>query len=251
MQLIPIKTEILQKDPVKIILQQIKKESIPIENGDVLVFTSKIISYDENRLVKLSSVKTTDKAEKTAKKYNVDKRFCQLVINEADKIIDGANRVILTIKNKILIANAGVDLSNVPNGYACLWPKSPTRSADKIKNLIKKKFNKSVGIIISDSHCLPSRHGTTGIAIAIAGFEGIISEIGELDLFDKPLQITYHNIADELAGISNFLMGESNQKIPVVVIKNAKIKLSNKNAKDLTNDLLMNKKEDLFNKLYK
>ncbi len=251
MNTIPLKTPRLTKKPIKFILDKIKSENIPIKNGDVFVFTSKIVSYDENQLIKLTNVKCIDRAKKLSKKYDLDPHFTQLIIDESDEIIGGCKKAILTLKNGILIANAGADLSNVPKRYASIWPKSPALSADRIKKLIYKKFGKKVGIIISDSHCLPSRHGTTGMAIAIAGFKGIISEIGESDLFDKPLQITYHNIADELAGISNFLMGESSQKIPAVIIKDANIKLSNKKSQDLTNDLLINKDEDLFNKLYK
>ncbi len=250
MNIIPIKTKFLQKEPIKNILHQIKKEGIPIENGDVLVFTSKIISQQEKRLVELNKIKPSKKAIDFSKKYKIDKKFCQLIINESDKIISGTTNAILTFKNNILIANAGIDLSNAPKKHAYLWPKSPTNSAEKIKKTIKKEFNKSVGIIISDSHCSPARLGTTALAIAVAGFEPVKSEIGELDLFDKPIKITYHNLADELACTANFLMGESNQKIPAVLIKKANITLSGKSAKVLTNKLLINKNKDLFNKLY-
>lgn len=251
MKIIAIQTAILKNKPLAKIISQIKTKNIPLANGDVLVVTSKVVSLDENRLVKLADVKASDEANQLAKIYDFSPEYSQVIIDEADEILEGVKRAILTIKSNILIANAGADTSNVPPGYAVIWPKNPVESAQRIKNLVKKEFGFDVGVIITDSHCLPLRRGTIGIALAVAGFEPLTDDRGRLDLFDKKLKITYHNLADDLSSAANLVMGEYNQRIPAVIIKNAPIMLSQKSAQTLTNQLKISKREDLFNKLYK
>jgi len=248
MNILPIKTGLILEKPIKKIIDTI---DFPVENGDVFVFTSKIISYEENNIINLNNIKPSLAAQKLAKKYILSANLCELIIQQSDKILGGVKHAILTLKNNILIANAGIDESNVQANHAVTWPKDPATSAQNLQKLIYKRFKKKTGVIISDSHCPPSRHGTSAIAIGIAGFNGIECEIGKLDLFKKPLKITYHNLADELASAANFLMGESNQGIPAVIIKEANIKLSKRSAHDLTHDLTIDPKKDLFNKLYK
>lgn len=250
MQIIPIKTPVLKTKPVDAILNIIKKNNIIVNDNDILVLTSKIISFEEKRLIKLSTVAIGKRAKTVAEQYNIDPQLTQLVINEADQIIDIIAPFFLTLKNGIFIPNAGIDKSNAPKGYVALWPKLPYLSAQTAKNKIKKKFGKNVGVIIADSQCPAGRQGTTGITIGIAGFEGITRKVGGLDLFGKSLWRSYHNIADELSGMANFLMGELNEQIPAVIIKNAGITLSGKSAKILTAELTKNPNRDMFRKLY-
>lgn len=250
MKIIPIQTEILKDQPMAKIIKQIKTKNIPLETGDVLVVTSKIVSLDEERLVKLADIKATNEAKKLANEYDFSPEYCQVIIDEADEILGGVKKAILTTINNILVANAGADTSNVPCGYAVIWPNNPAQSAERIRKLIKKEFGADTGVIISDSHCLPLRRGTIGIALAVAGFQPLTDDRGRLDLFDKKLKITYHNLADDLSSTANLVMGEYNQRIPAVIIKNAPIKLSNKPPQTLTDQLKISKREDLFNKLY-
>lgn len=246
MRLIPIQTELLGKGAVNDLMGIIAKNKIIFEDGDILAVTSKIISYDENQLVELANVKLSKKALSFSKKYDLPPELCQLIIEEADEICGGVKKAILTIKNGILIANAGIDRSNAPRGFAILWPKNPVQPAEKIKNTIKKKYKKNIGVIISDSHCLPARRGTCGLAIAISGFEGTMDKRGATDLFGRKLSITFSNLADQLASSANALMGEVDQKIPAVIIKNAPIQLSRKSARALTKELIIPHRECLF-----
>ncbi|MCX6807057.1 MAG: coenzyme F420-0:L-glutamate ligase, partial [Candidatus Berkelbacteria bacterium] len=136
--------------------------------------------------------------------------------------------------------------SNVPTNSIALWPENPAKSAERIKKLIKKEFNANVGIILSDSHCLPLRLGTTAVAIAIAGFLGVIDLRNKADLFGRKLKITLTNVADQLASAANILMGEASEHIPAVLVKDAPIKLSSKSAKKLTRALIIPRNECLF-----
>ena len=243
MEIIPIKTKKLLKNPLAEIFKIIKNK---LRNGDVLVITSKIISYQENQLKELKKIKASKKAIKLAKKYSISLQLAELIIQEADKILGGVKNVVLTLKNGILMANAGIDLSNVPEGWVALLPKNIEASADKLKKKIKKISGKNVGVIISDSVCLPLRRGTHHFALAISGFKGIIDERGKKDLFGKKMRLTTRNIADEIASAAGLIMGERNEKIPVVIIRGFPIKFSNLSAKKLTKKLIILRNQDLF-----
>jgi coenzyme F420-0:L-glutamate ligase / coenzyme F420-1:gamma-L-glutamate ligase len=246
MRLIPVNTPILGKNALDEIFDILKFTSFKIDNGDVIVLAGKIVSYHQNKLIRLADIPVTIKAESIARQSAMDPQLVQLIINEADRIVDISRFFILTEKNGIYIPNAGIDLSNSPEGFAILWPEDPPRSAEEIRIRFKKEFGKNTGVIISDSCVTPGRKGTTGIAVAIAGFEGLTSAVGKPDIYGNPLRFTTHNNADELASAANFLMGEANESIPVVLIKDAEIKLTDRKANDLTKDLIIDKEMDLY-----
>ena len=129
----------------------------------------------------------------------------------------------------ILIANAGIDQSNAEEGKAIMWPKDPEKTTREIWNKLKKerKIN-NLGIIMNDSRCVPLRSGTIGFALATAGFEAVEDEIGKPDLFGKKMRVTKKAVADMLASAANFLMGDCSEAVPLVIIRDAKVKFSAK-----------------------
>ncbi|MDZ7798352.1 MAG: coenzyme F420-0:L-glutamate ligase [Patescibacteria group bacterium] len=245
MKLIPIKTKIL-KPGEKVFDLFLKHNKYKIKNGDIIALASKIVSYEQENLVELKKIKATKKAKILAKKYELSPEFCQLVIDESDKIIGGVKKALLTLKDGLVLANAGLDHSNVKKGLAALWPSSRHLYLDKLRKAFESHYKPKIGLIMVDSHCSPLRQGTTGLAIAISGFKGTINEKGKHDLFKNKMEITYHNIADDLAAAANGLMGERNQKIPFVIIKNFKIKKSNLKASKLSKELLIKPSSCLF-----
>jgi coenzyme F420-0:L-glutamate ligase len=256
MKIIPIKTKRLLKNPLAEIFKIAKKK---LKNNDILVITSKIISLEYGGLVNLKDVVFSQKAKKLAKKYAVSAPFAELVIKESDKILGGVKRAILTLKSGILMANAGIDVSNVPENYVVKLPKNLEKIADQIHTYLLSSQRKSassprlsaLGVVISDSVCLPLRLGTHHYALAISGFSGIIDERGKKDLFNKPMKITTHNLADELASAAGLVMGERSEKIPAVIIRGLPIKFTKLSAKKLTKELIINRRQDLFKKVIK
>lgn len=244
-KLIPLRTPLLKKRVLEQLFNSIRK--IKIENGDILVVASKIVALAEGEVVSLKEIKPSKKAEILAKQFRTAPSFTEIVAREADSILGGVKGAILTLKNKMLVANAGVDNSNIPKGKVILWPKNPEKSAQKIKSLIKKVFKKEIGVVIADSCCHPLRRGTASQAIGISGFLGIEDERGKLDLFGKKMHLTLRNLADQLADAALLLMGERKEKIPAVLIKGLKIKRTNK--KNLTQKLLIKPNKDLFKDL--
>jgi len=75
---------------------------------------------------------------------------------------------------------------------------------------------------------MPSRVGTTGVAIACAGMEPIKDMRAQKDLNGNPLKVTFQAVADNLASIANHKMGEGSESKPFAIVRNSEAKLTNR-----------------------
>lgn len=199
-----------------------------LQEGDVLAFSSKIVALTEKRMLKLTEIEGEPKENKKSLDLAATekKSLAVLIEKEADHIIPG--EYYLTVKNNIFVANAGIDESNVPAGYVIPWPKYPYDSADNLRKALCEAYNISnLGVIIADSVCLPLRAGTIGIAIGYSGFKGVIDKRGRADLFGKKLKVTQVNVADSLATAANLVMGEADEAIPFVLLRECDLEFTN------------------------
>jgi coenzyme F420-0:L-glutamate ligase/coenzyme F420-1:gamma-L-glutamate ligase len=246
MKLYAVKTEEVKTgdNVVQVALNALKKQNLQLENNDILAFTSKIIAYAEGRLIRLDEVKPSQKARELARKFCLQPEFAELILREADKIYGGVEKALLTLKNGILTANAGIDNKNVPQGFVVLWPLNPRKWARKTRENIKRETGKHVGVLVVDSGLVPLRIGTSGVALAVAGFKPIRDTRGWKDIYGKPLIITRHAVADDLASAAHLLMGEAAEKKPIVLIKEAPVDFDD-NAYDAEN-MAMPLKECIF-----
>jgi len=225
LRLIAVKTRVVKAgdDLVELVLGSLKAQGLQLEDNDVLALTSKAVSCSEGRLVKLSEVKPSEEAKRLAKEYSLKPEFAELILREADRVCGGVERAVLTLKNGVLAANAGIDNKNAPSDYAVLWPKDPAASAREVRDRIKRRTGKDVAVMIVDSGLVPLRIGTTGLALAVAGFKPIRDSRGCKDLFGKSIVITRQAVADDLASAAHLLMGEATEKTPLVLIKGAPV----------------------------
>jgi coenzyme F420-0:L-glutamate ligase len=225
MRLYAVKTKKVDvcDDLVETVIEALKKQNLHLEDNDVLAFASKIVAYAEGRVARLSDVEPSEKAEELAREFCLQPEFAELVLREADRIYGGVEKAILTLKDSILAPNAGVDSKNAPTGFVALWPSDPQKWAKKTKAEIERKTGKRVAVLIVDSGLVPLRIGTSGLALAVAGFKPIRDYRGNKDLYGKTITITRHAVADDLASAAHFLMGESTEKTPIVLIKDANL----------------------------
>jgi len=246
LRLTAVKTRVVKAgdDLVELILESLKAQGLQLEDNDVLALTSKVVSCSEGRLVKLSEVKPSKEAKRLAKKYSLKPEFAELILQEADRVYGGVERAVLTLKNRVMAANAGIDNKNAPPDYAVLWPKDPKASARKVRNRIKRRTGKDVAVMIIDSGLVPLRIGTTALALAVAGFKPIRDNRGCKDLFGKPIVITRQAVADDLASAAHLLMGEATEKTPLVLIKDAPVDFDDGTYG--SSDMMMPFKECIF-----
>ena len=210
------------------ILDSVKNNGQKLKNGDILIISSKFVSMSENRVVNLAKIRVRKEGSELAKSLKMDPFLAQLVADEADTIFSGVPGFALAIKNGVIAPNAGIDRSNVFHGHAILYPKKPYLSGEKIKKHILKITGKRIGVVLSDSRLMPTRMGTTGVALAVSGFDPVRDERGRKDLFGNVLRVTQRALADDLCSAAQLIMGEADEGIPIVIARNTGIKISDK-----------------------
>lgn len=225
MQVLPIKTRIIVQEDniVDVLLESLSELGITLMNNDILTFAETPLGTTEGQVVKLSEVQVSDEAKELSARYELLPEVAELIIQEADEILGGIPRVVLTIKNNTLMANAGVDKSNIPPGYASLLPVDARASAERLRNEIKERTGKTIGVMVIDSRTQPLRLGNIGMALGVAGFRPVADDRGRHDLFGNELRITRRAIADNLASACTSVMGESDESVPIALIRDAPV----------------------------
>ncbi|MHC1610751.1 MAG: coenzyme F420-0:L-glutamate ligase [Candidatus Methanospirareceae archaeon] len=230
-------------DLARLFLDALEEGGLELEDGDVVVFTSKIVSKSEGRVVSLSDVRVSDEAERVARETEKDPRIVQLVLDEAKAIVRMMrNHIITETRHGFVCANAGVDESNVEEGKAVLLPKDPQKSARLLKDEIEEQSGKAISVMISDSFGRAFRHGVMGICIGIAGISALVDRRGEEDRFGKIARITKEAIADEICAAANLVMGEFKEGVPVAILRGLKLERCESDIQEL----LFSREEDLF-----
>lgn len=213
-----------------------------IRDGDIVVIAQKIISKQEGRIVNLSSVTPSLLAKGISSEYGKNPSIVELILLESTKIVRMEKGVIIVeTKNGFICANAGIDESNVQNGYATLLPENSDKSAENICKQIWESDKKQIAVIISDTFGRPFRLGQTNCAIGMSGINPILDYTGTSDNFGNILRVTAIAIADEISGAAELLMKKTNNT-PVVIIRDFEF---DKNASSI-NQIIRSEKDDLF-----
>tara|TARA_B110000444_G_scaffold175830_1_gene164485 strand:- start:79 stop:546 length:468 start_codon:yes stop_codon:yes gene_type:complete len=149
--------------------------------------------------------------------------------------------IIVETNHGFICANAGIDESNVVNGFATLLPLNSDKSAELIRTKILNETGKNVSIIISDTFGRPFRMGQTNCAIGISGMNPILDYSGTLDSFNRTMRVTAIAIADELSAAAELVM-EKTKKCPVSIIRDYSYDFKDGSI----NDLIRPENQDLF-----
>lgn len=199
MRFIPIKTRSFLP-PQDDLPGLLKRYLPPLQEGDIVFVTSKILAIGQGRCVKITEV--TDKHA--------------LVKKEADEYVPGTR---LSVKNSILVSNAGIDASN-GNGYYILWPRRIEKTLQEIWAELRREHSlKNLGVVATDTHSTPLRYGTVGTAIGSFGLEPLLDYRGKKDVFGRPLKYTKANLLDAITATAVLLMGESGESTPLLVLR--------------------------------
>jgi len=233
-------------DLALLILDALQTCAMPLQDGDVLVVTSKIVSKAEGRRLDLRTVTPGEEAQRLAQQTGKDPRLIQVALGEAAEVVRSAPNVLIT-RHKLgfVSANAGIDHSNVgPDGeeWILLLPVDPDASAVKLREALQTESGARIGIVISDTHGRPHRMGNTGIAIGVAGIPALLDLRGRPDLFGRILQGTDIGLADEIAAAADLLSGQAAEGLPVTLVRGIKWPMYDGHARDLIRPLNM----DLF-----
>ncbi len=214
------------------------------KHNDIVVISSKFVSMSEGSIVKLSTIKVKKRAKDLANQNHMDAKLAELVLRESEYLMPGVPGFLLAIRDGMIAPNAGIDKSNVPKGYAMLYPRDPFGTAEKLRLKFLAELGIRVGIVIADSRLMPTRIGTTGVAIGCAGFEPVEDQRGKRDLFGNILRVTFKATADVIATMGIAVMGESDESTPVAVIRGAHVIWSDR--KFSWRDMAIEASEDIY-----
>jgi coenzyme F420-0:L-glutamate ligase/coenzyme F420-1:gamma-L-glutamate ligase len=233
-------------DLAEIIDAALTSGGLSLQDGDVVVIAQKIVSLAEGRKVRLDDVQVSAAAEELAAQTEKDPRLVELILQESEEVIRSKPGVIITRHRLGLVgANAGIDQSNIEHedgDCALLLPEDPDQSARSLRDSLREKTGKNVGVIISDSMNRPWRLGTIGTAIGSAGIDVVDDRRGEPDLYGRELKVTMSNRADAIAAAAVLIMGETSERTPAVIVRGLPVEDSTQVARDSVRPLA----EDLF-----
>ena len=182
-----------------------RAQDTPLQDGDCLVVTQKVVSKAENRLVPL------DPDDLDARRALVESESVRIVRRRGDLIISET-------RHGFVCANAGIDLSNVEHGWAALLPVDSDRSAKHVRDALRAREHVEVGVIISDTFGRPWRRGLTDVAIGVSGVAAVVDLRDTTDALGRVLQVTEVAVADEIAAAAELVMGKATN-VPAAIVR--------------------------------
>ncbi len=223
----------------------LQRQRIKLHQNDILVIAQSIVSKSEGRIVELADVSPSPLAIEIAQKTEKDPRLVELILGESKKLIAIYDHHIITeTHHGFVCANAAIDQSNsLGIGRVTLLPIDPDRSAKGYRNCLQELLGVAPTIIITDSHGRPFRNGAINVAVGLAGIDPLKSYIGRTDLYGYTLRTEVVAQADLLAAAAGLVMGESDEGIPVVLIRGYEFTSTNEGT---ANQLVRPEEKDMF-----
>ena len=200
-----------------------------LANKSVIVITSKVVAVAQGQVVLCKN------------KANLAK----LIKQESKQVLGSTGNWHLTETEYGLMPNAGIDLSNIPDGQAILLPKDLNNWCNNFLKQIKQKtgFN-NLGVLVVDSRVLPLRRGIVGVALAWSGFVGIRDLCGRPDIYGKKLKVSELNIVDCLASSAQLFFGQADEQIPFCIFTDVPADFTDKPQK--IDEINISPEEDLY-----
>ena len=234
-------------DLARLLVTALEQNELAPRAQDILVVTQKIVSKAEGRYLELATVEPSSRAREIAAITRKDVYLVEAILSQATAVLRVApNVLIIATAHGLVLANAGIDQSNLEAGdhgrRVLLLPEDPDRSAQRLKERIDAHFKADIGIVISDSAGRAWRLGTTGLAIGAAGVPALLDRRGEIDMTGRPLEVTEVGFADAVAAAAVLVMGEAAEARPAALVRGLGWSAAARPAADLVRP----KAQDLF-----
>ena len=197
-----------------------QRQGTPVEAGDVVVVTQKVVSKAEDRVIGFEGIEPSPLAVTITQGYRRDPRHTEIVLRESERVVRMDRGVIISqTRHGFICANAGVDASNIPGSETvALLPVDPDASAKRIMDCIKARLGVGVAVIVSDTFGRPWRNGAANVAIGVAGLDPMLSYVGLEDSHGNMMHTTEIAVADELAAAAELVTGKV-EGVPVTIIR--------------------------------
>lgn len=225
----------------------LERQAIATREDDVILVCQKIVSKSEGRYADLRDVTVSPRAHELASRCGKDARLVEVILQESTEVVRCAPQVLIVRHHLgLVMANAGVDQSNIPHSEfrVLLLPKDPDASAEALRSSLRELLGVAPAVVITDTFGRPWRQGVCGTAIGAAGIVTLLDRRGEADRFGRKLKVTQVPVADQLAAVATLLMGEGAEGRPVVHARGIPAAWRHPSARAA--DLLRPLAEDLF-----
>ncbi len=228
-------------DLAALLLQALADNELTLAQGDVLVIAQKVVSKAEGRYLRLADVEPGPRAQALAAEADKDPRQVECILRESREVLRVRPGVIIVEhRNGYVMANAGIDRSNIHQDSGdprvLLLPEDADRSAAGLRGALLDATGVPVMVIINDSVGRAWRNGTVGIALGCAGMDPLLNQIGERDLFGNLLEVTEAAVADELAAAASLVQGQAAEGCPVVLARGLHLRSAETGARALLRD---------------
>ena len=211
-------------DLASLIVESTVRAGISLQTGDVVVLAQKVVSKAEGRYLDLRSLKPSPRALELAARTGKDPQLVEAILRESTEIVGaGPNIIIAAHHCGVVLANAGIDRSNVgdsaDDSVVLLLPQEPDRTCREIRQGLLDRLGIDLAVVINDSLGRPWRQGTVGTAIGASGVPALLDLRGRPDLFGRMLMVSQEAIADEIAATAQLIQGQADEGQPVVVVR--------------------------------
>lgn len=208
-------------DLAALVMTHVEASGQPLLDGDVVALAQKIVSKAENRFVDIRTLSPGPEAVRLAAVTGKDARLVELILSQSERVVRAAPGVLI-VRHVLglVMANAGVDFSNVAGGdeIALLLPRAPDESALRIRDELERLSGRRLAVVVIDSFGRPWRAGTVGVAIGAAGLPSLIDLRGQTDMDGRTLQVSEVAVADHVAAAASLVMGEGSEGRPVAIV---------------------------------
>ncbi|MEV4421541.1 coenzyme F420-0:L-glutamate ligase [Patulibacter sp. NPDC049589] len=186
----------------------------PFAADDCVVVSHKVVSKAEGALVELAAVEVSERAAALAAELDKDPQLVQVVLDGTAEIVRARRGVLICrTHHGFVCANAGVDRSNVAEGWAVTLPADPDGSARRLRAALPGR----PAVVIADSFGRAWRHGQAEIAIGCAGLRAMADERGATDRHGRQLEATVIATADHVASAADLMRQKASGQPAVVV----------------------------------
>ncbi|GAB2685579.1 coenzyme F420-0:L-glutamate ligase [Thalassiella azotivora] len=180
-------------------------EGVRLGAGDVVVVASKVVAKAEGRCV------AAERREQVLTEQTV-----RVVAQR--RLPDGRVTRVVQSRSGPVLAAAGIDASDVPEGTVLLLPADPDASARALRAGLRALTGTAPAVVVSDTAGRPWRHGVTDFALGAAGLTCLDDVRGAQDRFGRPLEVTVRAVADEVAALADLVKGKA-RGLPVAVVR--------------------------------
>ena len=186
-------------DLAGLISAAVQRSGQPLQDGDVLVVTSKVVAKAEGRVL------AVDRDEAVA--------------SETERVVASRGRTtIAQTRHGFVLASAGVDTSNTAAGTVVLLPVDPDASARALRSRLLDELAVDVAVVVCDTFGRPWRMGLVDQAVGVAGLEPLDDLRGRTDPHGNVLDQTVTAVADEIAAAAELATGKLAGR-PVAVVR--------------------------------